>query len=153
VADWATELGVASITFFQSERSIVRLRDEKERATRKERFLKIARAAAQQSKRSTVPEIVLVKSLADGLSFVPSEGIKLTCSLAPDAIPLQTAISGSPSRSSVHLVVGPEGDFSPTEESLLENSGFIRASLGGTVLRAELAVVAAILLTLFSTDT
>ena len=43
------------------------------------------------------------------------------------------------------LLLGPEGGFSATELDRIDSAGFRRCALGATVLRAETAVVAAIM--------
>ena len=42
------------------------------------------------------------------------------------------------------IVIGPEGDLSPEEETLLKSSGWLPVSLGKSTLRSELAALTAI---------
>ena len=158
VCDWATELGCSSIIFWQAERSVVRLKDERELSAKAARLTKIAQAAAQQSKQSRPPQIHVVRSLsaATALSAAAeisaaaqtlqsnSVGLKLYCSLSPDAAPVHALLLTLNNSVSTSIVIGPEGDLSPEEETLLKSSGWLPVSLGKSTLRSELAALTAI---------
>ena len=158
VCDWATELGCSSIIFWQAERSVVRLKDERELSAKAARLTKIAQAAAQQSKQSRPPQIHVVRSLsaAAALSAAAeisaaaqtlqsnSVGLKLYCSLSPDAAPVHALLSTLNNSVATAIVIGPEGDLSPEEETLLKSSGWLPVSLGKSTLRSELAALTAI---------
>lgn len=158
VCDWATELGCSSIIFWQAERSVVRLKHERELSAKAARLTKIAQAAAQQSKQSRPPQIHVVRSLsaAAALSAAAeisaaaqtlqsnSVGLKLYCSLSPDAAPIHALLSTLNNSVATAIVIGPEGDLSPEEETLLKSSGWLPVSLGKSTLRSELAALTAI---------
>ena len=46
------------------------------------------------------------------------------------------------------LALGPEGGWTPSELELFRDAGWIAASLGNTILRAETAAIAALAVTL-----
>lgn len=144
VSDWATELGCSLIVFWQAQRSVVRLKDSGEASAKAERLSRIARSAAQQSKQSRPPRVVVALSLQEALHLLgPAEGsTRILCSLQPDS-PRIGALVSTGNEPTV-LAVGPEGDFSPDEEALLLAQGFRPASLGSRVLRSELAAVTAL---------
>jgi len=158
VCDWATELGCSSIIFWQAERSVVRLKDERELSAKAARLTKIAQAAAQQSKQSRPPQIHVVRSLSAAAALnaaaeisaaaqtLPSNsvGLKLYCSLSPDAAPVHALLSTLNNSVATAIVIGPEGDLSPDEETLLKSSGWLPVSLGKSTLRSELAALTAI---------
>lgn len=147
VCDWATELGCASIIFWQAERSVVRLKDERELSAKAARLTKIAQAAAQQSKQSRPPQINVVRSLSAAAQTLESKsvGLKLYCSLSPDAAPVHALLSTLNNSVATAIVIGPEGDLSPEEETLLKSSGWLPVSLGKSTLRSELAALTAII--------
>ncbi len=118
-----TELGVDRIVPFVSERSVVRW-DEVRGARHHARLHRVAREAAQQSKRIWLPEIEPVTSFSD-LAGRPG-------SVAAD-------LAGAPLLGVPELVlIGPEGGWSDSERSVrLPTVG-----LGDTVLRAETAALA-----------
>ena len=158
VCDWATELGCSSIIFWQAERSVVRLKDERELSAKAARLTKIAQAAAQQSKQSRPPQIHVVRSLSAAAALNAaaeisaaaqtlqsnSVGLKLYCSLSPDAAPVHALLSTLNNSVATAIVIGPEGDLSPEEETLLKSSGWLPVSLGKSTLRSELAALTAI---------
>lgn len=149
ICDWATELGTARIVFWQAARSVVRLHDTKDLRSKEERLGKIALAAAQQSRQAKPPTVLLTSSLCDALAVTAEAGgtttYKVLCSLSQGSVPIRATLSTQRDLSPIHIVIGPEGDLTAEEEDLLSEHGFVRVSLGESVLRSELAVVAAIL--------
>jgi 16S rRNA (uracil1498-N3)-methyltransferase len=149
ICDWATELGVARIVYWQATRSVVRLHDAKDLRSKESRFAKIALAAAQQSRQAKTPTVLVTSSLSDALAVSEETGSdspsRMSCSLSEDTIPIRSALSTRSDHSPIHIVIGPEGDLTHEEEGILSEKGFVRVSLGDSVLRSELAAVAAIL--------
>ena len=149
VIEKATELGVAAVQPLLCERSVLRLAGE--RAQKKvEHWRGVAIAASEQSGRTRVPEIGRVMPLAQWLAdqAQPPAGTarRILLSLR-DARPFAELMSSSPT--SVVLLSGPEGGLTPAEEAAARSAGFIAASLGPRVLRADtapLAVLAALAL-------
>jgi 16S rRNA (uracil1498-N3)-methyltransferase len=148
ICDWATELGCSEIVFWQATRSIVRVSDQKDCQHKETRLCKIALAAAQQSKQNKPPVIRVTRSLAEALQNVPVTqdvgALRIVCSISAGAKPLADVLTCAEPISSITLVIGPEGDLTPEEESLLISKKFELASLGPNVLRSELAAVSAL---------
>ena len=146
ICDWATELGCTQIIFWQSDRSIVRLKSEDDATAKAQKFSKAARAAAQQSRQVRPPKVHVATSLKKALELTSTgdAGLRVCCSLEHDAPPLSEIASGLKPADQVFIVVGPEGDLTPEEVDTLKNNGFKAASLGRQVLRSELAAVTAI---------
>jgi 16S rRNA (uracil1498-N3)-methyltransferase len=118
-----TELGVDRIVPFFAERSVVRWDDE--RAQRNvERLRRVAREAAMQSRRITLPAISAVARVADiaAAGFVRADR---------DGAPLSLAHSC--------VAIGPEGGWSDDEARAWPGA----VTLSATVLRAETAAIAA----------
>lgn len=144
-----TELGVREIVPTITERSQVR-------ETRKiDRWRKIAEDAARQCGRTGVPIIhepffmnalftqdsLFGSHLTDrkGLLFWEEEGTGLS-----------KALDGLKGSGSIVIAVGPEGGFTREEVRLAESRGFLTASLGKRILRAETAAVSAMAIVQFS---
>ncbi len=138
----ATELGVAAIVPVIAERSGVHL--ARAAVKRAERWRRIAHEAAQQARRGSVPGVQSPAKLKDAVAgfqqarFVLDEG--------PGAAFLGLLLASHPPR--VALAVGPEGGWTPKERKLFLDSGWQPASLGGNILRAETAAIAALAVTL-----
>ncbi|MFN4895664.1 MAG: RsmE family RNA methyltransferase [Pseudomonadota bacterium] len=149
ICDWSTELGCVEIHFWQSPRSVVRLRSENDFTQRANRFQKIATAAAQQSKQPNPPRVTVHPSLATALGLIThlDTSSRYLCSLEPESRPLSEMCATKELNIPAVLAIGPEGDITPEERELFVNRAqFIPITLGPSVLRSELAVVSAIAL-------
>lgn len=154
--DWlvekATELGVASIQPLMSERSVLRLKDE--RATKKQaHWQAVAVSACEQCGGNRVPVVHAVQTLDAWLQApqLPESCQLAVLSLAAGSRPLPDAWGAwtqgwatQRERPQVALALGPEGGWSPAEERALLNAGAVPVSLGPRVLRSETAAVASL---------
>lgn len=138
----ATEIGVWSIIPVMTERGVVRL--EGERADQRVvRWQKIAEEAAKQCRTAWIPRIAPLVSFKQLLASKLETELVLVGSLEEDAIPLKRylrSLEGKPPRS-VALLIGPEGDFSPSELELARSQGAVPVSYGRRVLRVETAAL------------
>ncbi|HVP53177.1 MAG TPA: RsmE family RNA methyltransferase [Terriglobales bacterium] len=134
----AIELGVARLLPLVAKRTDSHLASAA--VKRVERWRRIAREAAQQSRRVTPPEIVAPVRLREILDFAADRRIVL--SEGEDQVLLRQAVAGS--RGTLALAIGPEGGWTSDEERAFREHGWIAASLGPTILRAETAAIAAI---------
>lgn len=133
----ATELGIAGAIPWAASRSVSRWEGAKA-AKGRERWASIAREAAKQSIRATVPEVAGLATTAD-LAGLP--GILLV--LDPEGAEAVSAVALDGAER-VTLVVGPEGGIDPRELAELTAAGAHRVRLGPEVLRASTAGPAAI---------
>lgn len=138
----ATELGVHAIVPLNSERSIVKLRDD--RAGRKHaHWQHVVAAACEQCGRNTVPEVRAPTDIQSWLSSIgessPDGPLRLL--LAPDA---RTSLRNYERQSDVTLLIGPEGGLASAEVASAMRHSFQPIHLGPRVLRTETAPIAAI---------
>jgi 16S rRNA (uracil1498-N3)-methyltransferase len=142
--EWAiekcTELGADRMVPVIARRSDAHL--VQAAAKRVERWQRIAREAAQQSRRTAPPEIALPLKLKDALQS--DSGVKLVLSEVEEGTTLGEALEDADFDAGVSLAIGPEGGWTPEELKLFADSGWQAASLGDTILRAETAAVAAL---------
>ncbi len=126
--EWAvqklTELGVDRIVAFTAARSVVRW-DADKAAKAAERFRRVAREAAMQSRRTWLP---VVEAPTDFAEVAGRPGAVLA---DPDGDPPWLAAGP--------VLVGPEGGWAADEAAL----PLLRMRLGPHVLRSETAAVAA----------
>jgi 16S rRNA (uracil1498-N3)-methyltransferase len=139
--EWAiekcTELGVSTIVPVVAQRTDAHLADAS--AKRVERWRRIAMQAAEQSRRSSPPEIKDSLKFAAAAKFAASLRIVLAESQPQRALRDVVGQSGG----NVALAIGPEGGWSEAELNLFQREGWTFASLGPTILRAETAAIAA----------
>ncbi len=137
--DLLTEIGVDEIVPWQATRSIVRWSGERgDKALAKWRS--VAREAAKQSRRLTVPLIaplattaqVAVRLGATPAAYVLHEGAALSVAAV------------RPPRSEIVIVVGPEGGIAPDELAAFEAAGATAVLIADTVLRSVTAGAVAV---------
>ena len=142
----ATELGVERII------PVLARRTEKHfvqaAATRVERWRRISREAAQQSRRSDTVEILDPMQVKDAVHDEP-EALRLLLAESELTTTLREALDSSKTNSAsdlrrFRLAIGPEGGWTPDEETLFATEGWRPVSLGPRILRAETAAIAAV---------
>ena len=149
----ATELGVERIVPIIARRSEKHLVQSAEK--RVERWRRIAREAAQQSRRSDVPEIENVLPLKTAARQA-GDAARLLLAEQERSTTLRRAVEEVLGNSGdempvICMAVGPEGGWTAEEEALFDAEGWKSVSLGPRILRAEtaamtaMAVVAALL--------
>jgi 16S rRNA (uracil1498-N3)-methyltransferase len=126
--EWAVqklvELGIDAVIPFVADRSVVRW-DHARSESHHLRLAKVARLAAMQSRRCTLPQLEPLRSFAEVA--------------ARPGVALADASGVPPSLSWPKVIVGPEGGWSTSERDI----DLPRVRLAPTILRAETAAVAA----------
>lgn len=130
-----TELGVDEVWVFGQEGAAkVRLADKAV-----ERWQRILVAAVKQCKRAWVPELRVFGSIKDMIAAVPQGVTRVVLSGETERSLLEV---GQGARGLV-MVAGGEKGLDVAEETTLREAGFTEARIGGHVLRAVTAAVAA----------
>jgi 16S rRNA (uracil1498-N3)-methyltransferase len=143
--EWAiekcTELNVTTIL------PVIARRTEKHLALaagkRVERWRRIAREAAEQSRRIAPPEIADPVKLQIALAR-PGYDLPIVLSEAGPEATLSKVLRARDNVTSLALAVGPEGGWTADELQLFGLSQWLAASLGDTILRAETAAISAV---------
>jgi 16S rRNA (uracil1498-N3)-methyltransferase len=142
--EWAiekcTELGVSRIVPLISRRTDSHLAAAS--GKRVERWQRIARQAAEQSRRSAPPEIAAPVRLSEALNSAAA-GLRILLAESEDHTLLLDALKSGTADRAVALAIGPEGGWAEDEVNAFRQAGWISASLGNTILRAETAAIAA----------
>ena len=128
-----TEVGVAEIRPVVAERSAVR----PDIGSTNERWARIAREAAKQSRRSYLPRIAPVSAFASTLDG--AFGVALVADAGEESRSLRACLEGCGDNASALLMVGPEGGFSPDELRLAQEAGARAFRLDVPVMRVETA--------------
>jgi 16S rRNA (uracil1498-N3)-methyltransferase len=141
--EWAiekcTELGVARIVPLISHRTDSHLAAAS--AKRVDRWQRIARQAAEQSRRATPPEITAPAKFSDALNI--SHPLRIVLAESENQTLLRDVLPSDLSNR-IALAIGPEGGWTEGELQAFQQAGWISASLGNTILRAETAAIVAL---------
>lgn len=140
--EWAiekcTELGAARMIPIIAQRTESHLAAAAPK--RMGRWQRLALQASEQSRRLAVPEITQPIKLKEALSLTAATRIVLseteTTAMLRDVLPSES--------SELILALGPEGGWTEAELRQFRDAGWISASLGPTILRAETAAIAAL---------
>lgn len=136
-----TELGAAEIVPYRAARSVVRLEGARAEA-RDRRYAAVARDAARQCRRATLPDVAAITSFEDVVARLSGCELRLLLWARAGDVPVRDALPAEPPRSCA-LLVGPEGGFTAAEVDAATAAGFLPVGLGSRVLRSETAAVAA----------
>jgi len=141
----ATELGVERIVPIIARRSEKHLAQSAQ--NRVERWRRIAREAAQQSRRSDVPVVEDVFQLKVAARR-EGDAVRLLLAEQERTRTLRKALEEALEESGdqlpvVRVAVGPEGGWAAEEEALFDSEGWKPVSLGPRILRAETAAITA----------
>jgi len=147
--EWAiekcTEIGVTRIIPVIARRSDAHLAAAA--VKRHERWQRIVRQAAEQSRRSAPPEVAAPVKLKDLSGVLPTgELTRVVLAESEEDTRLGGVLQFKPGE--VVLAIGPEGGWADGELSWFCEEGWIAASLGNTILRAETAAIVATALAL-----
>ncbi len=141
--EWAiekcTELGVERILPVIARRTDSHLAAAS--AKRTERWRRIGKQAAEQSRRAAPPEIAAPVKLVEALG-IPA-ALRIVLSESEDRTLLRDIVKPQAPSGGIVLAVGPEGGWTDDELQSFEQAGWVSASLGNTILRAETAAIAA----------
>lgn len=141
------ELGVSCIIPVISARCISRP-DEKSLGKKQQRWQKIAKEAAQQSRRGIIPEIGKAVSFKQAVQICSNnEQNIIFYELGGESV--KKLINKKPK--SIGIFIGSEGGFEESEVELAKQNGIKTATLGKRILRAETAPLAALSIIMFET--
>ena len=142
IIEKATELGVDKIQPLISERTIARPGGGREK-NKIERWERIAKEAAEQCARDTIPEIGDVRKLGDWLkeiSPLDESWLFLFCWEMEKEKTAREVLSRC-DKENILVLIGPEGGFSDREVSEIKFAGGVSASLGKRILKTDTAAI------------
>lgn len=147
----AVELGAAEIVPVATARCVVKL-DDKKAKSKTERWQGISEAAAKQSKRAVVPQVLAPMTMKEALGYasemamaaIPyelAEGMQATDRFVEDVCKLAAQNAGE-EKPQIGIFIGPEGGFTEEEITLAQEKKVCPLSLGKRILRTETAGMA-----------
>jgi 16S rRNA (uracil1498-N3)-methyltransferase len=139
--EWAiekcTELNVSSIV------PVIARRTEKHLALaadkRAERWRRMAREASEQARRVAPPEIADPVKFSAALEV--ASDLRIVLAETEREAQLSSILRERSAVPSLALAIGPEGGWTPDELQMFGQTGWMAASLGETILRAETAAI------------
>lgn len=147
----AVEVGADGIMPALTERTVVKLVASK-RVGKGERWRRVAKAAAEQSHRDSVPAVhdpAPLKELLPRLADFDATVVLWEESADPGIEAALASLAENPFPR-IALVIGPEGGLSADEVAQLKSVGAVTATLGPSILRTETAAVVALTLAIHS---
>lgn len=130
------EIGVDAIVPVRCERS-------ERRDIKTDRLHRIAVSAMKQSLKAALPAISDTQPLTDFLALsAATQACRMVGYCDVDTPRLLMARAYTPG-SDATVLIGPEGDFTPTEIAAARQSGFIAVTMGDNRLRTETAALVA----------
>lgn len=134
----AVELGARRIVPFESSRCIKRPKAEKlDKVTA--RLSRIAEEAAKQCGRAMLATVSQPITYREVLASLDSYSLSLFCYEDEDGASIKDVLKSSSNITSIAVIVGSEGGFSPEEAALAKESGARSVTLGRRILRCETA--------------
>ena len=134
-----TELGVSRFVPVVARRTDAHL--ALAATKRADRWRRLALQAAEQSRRVVPPEIAAPIKLQDAVNAT-GVASRIVLAESEGQVPLRDMLASRP-EGEIVLAIGPEGGWVEEELQLFQSAGFVSASLGNTILRAETAAIAA----------
>ncbi|SFG38999.1 RsmE family RNA methyltransferase [Oribacterium sp. WCC10] len=137
----AVELGAHAVIPLDSKNTVIKL-DDKRQQKKTDRWQAIAEAAAKQSKRSIIPEVMPVMKWKAAMEYVKDFDLKL--------IPYENAknikhtmeeLNKLPEHGKIAVFIGPEGGFTDGEIEDALQHGIEPVTLGKRILRTETAAI------------
>ncbi len=137
----AVELGVYEVIPVASKRSVVKL-DEKKARQKVERWQGISQAAAKQSMRSHVPEVLQVMTFKDAVLKAKDHDIAvIPYELSEGFDKTKRLIEDLDEDKDIAVFIGPEGGFDEGEVEMAGQAGIESLTLGKRILRTETAAL------------
>lgn len=139
-----TEIGAARIIPFISARTIVQY-DDKKAAKLLDRWVKIAKEAAEQAHRNRIPPVFAPYSWQQVLQLASEVDLAMVCYEKESRLYLREVLTDTlmhhPIPLKVLLMIGPEGGFTEQEIAEAEAAGYRSISLGPRIMRTETAAL------------
>lgn len=140
IIEKATELGVEKIIPLISERTIARPQRDKSKL---ERWQRIAKEAAEQCARDTIPEISDIHKLDDWLKEIAplnEDTLLLFCWEMEQDATVREVLSACRDKNII-VLIGSEGGFTEREVHAIKAAGGVSVTLGKRILKTDTAAI------------
>lgn len=134
----STEVGVKEIYPLITNRTVVKIKDEKREQKKIERWRTIAEEAAKQSKRDMVPKVHSTIDFKEMLEILKGEENIIIPYEMEETFTLKEALKDVKGHR-ISIIIGPEGGFDEEEVKLVKDVAGKAVTLGPRILRTETA--------------
>ena len=143
VIQHGVEAGASSFVPIRADRSIVEIPDVKI-LDRVARWQQIAKSAAEQSGRGTIPKVFSPINIIELINNLSSNESIFLLHPHPPNIELKALITEMEAPSRIVMIIGPEGGWSEREVQSAISAGANIVSIGPRILRTETAALIAV---------
>ena len=140
IIEKCVELGAYEIIPVEMKNCIVKL-DDKKKKSKVERYQAIAKSAAEQSKRSIIPNVHTVMTFKEAFEYAKGLDVLLLPYESKNGMKDTFDMLSSLNKGeSIGVFIGPEGGFAPNEIEMVQDSVKL-ISLGHRILRTDTAAI------------
>ena len=142
IIEKGTELGVSEFTPLRLKRCVVKI-EAKEEEKKRTRWQKIAKSAAEQSKRNIIPIINEVQNIEKVFKMIENYDIVLVAYELEKTNTLKNELKKitTGKELKIAIIIGPEGGIEENEIEQMKEKGAKVVSLGERILRTETAPI------------
>ncbi len=138
----SVELGISRIVPVITERTVVKLSNEKDALKKCERWNRISQEAAKQCNRGIIPEIEIPITFKQAIKQTKDKSLSLIPYEKESNNSLKQILRAVSNIIEVSVFVGPEGGFTEQEIEEAVKFGINSVTLGPRILRTETAGIA-----------
>ncbi len=141
IVEKGTEIGVSGFIFYYSDKGYSKQTEDSQPAKKISRLIRIARAAAKQSKRSIIPSIGDLVTFGNLLCLRKDYDLALVAHQDSSSKSIEHYLEDTSAIRKILLLVGPESGLSESEIEACLHAGFMPVNLGPRRLRTETAAM------------
>ncbi|MFA9424504.1 MAG: 16S rRNA (uracil(1498)-N(3))-methyltransferase [Sedimentibacter sp.] len=145
------ELGIKNFIPLITERTVVKLTDKDREQKKLDRWQKIAKESAKQSKRNIIPTVEGLTTVKELVARLKNEDAQVIVPYELEDMRLLKDVLAQP-KQNYYIVIGPEGGFDIREIEMLKEIGANIVTLGKRILRTETAGVVAAAAIMYACD-
>ena len=145
----SVELGVNRIIPVNMEYCISKIKDEEKK---NQRWMKIAEAAAKQSKRNIIPKVEKSVDMNHVYEITKNYDLTLVLYENEEKTTIKEVLKEEKNIKNIAIIIGSEGGISKKEIEKLQEKGAKIVTLGKRILRTETASVAVLSIIMYEYD-
>lgn len=145
------ELGVKRFIPLITERTVVKLNDKDREQKKLDRWQKIARESAKQSKRNIIPTVEPLMTVGELVEKLKNEDALVLVPYELEDVKQLKDVLLEP-KEDYYIIIGPEGGFDIKEIEMFKEIGAHIVTLGKRILRTETAGIVSSAVVMYACD-